>query len=473
MLLKARQFGFSTLILGMFFCDTVNNPNTQTVIIAQDKDSTQKLFQIVKRYQDNLPIHKRIPLKYDTKTELYWPSIDSYFVVATQGAKKVGRGGTINNVHASEVAFWDNADEILAGLMQAVPEDGNIFCETTANGINNWFYDEYTNAQDGRSAFKAFFFPWFQHSEYHAKKLSNGQNFVATEEEEAFKERYDLSREQLIWYRNKTIELKDKVVQEYPSNAEEAFVSTGSSYFNKEALKVHLERVDAPLEVSVPIRWREVNVPEIKIWKLPVVGHRYVIGADPAEGIRDNGEHDYCSADVIDYDTWEQVAQLHGQWDTHQFGLMLGALGGWYNNAMINVERNNHGHAVLNSLMHSVGYPHNDRKTISGLYMHEEYDSTKKTMNRRPGYPSNVKTKVLMLDTLATDIEEHTIHIRARESVRELMAFSKLPGGKFGAEGKAHDDRVTSLGLAVVCLRVRLRAVVKQPPKRIREGGYV
>ena len=51
-ILKARQLGFSTLLLAMLYCDTVNNPHTYTVVMAQDQQSTERLFQVVKRYHD-------------------------------------------------------------------------------------------------------------------------------------------------------------------------------------------------------------------------------------------------------------------------------------------------------------------------------------------------------------------------------------------------------------------------------------
>ncbi|RYX80921.1 hypothetical protein EON83_26285, partial [bacterium] len=55
LILKSRQFGFSTLILALLFLDTINTPHTQTVVVAHDMDSTIRLFQMVQRFYKHLP----------------------------------------------------------------------------------------------------------------------------------------------------------------------------------------------------------------------------------------------------------------------------------------------------------------------------------------------------------------------------------------------------------------------------------
>jgi len=478
--LKARQFGFSTLILALIFLDTYNNPNTQSVIIAQDKPNTEKLFQIIKRYYDNLPPMMKRKLGTDSKSEMFWPDIESGIWVATAGSKKVGRGGTINNVHASEVAFWADADAIMGGLMQAVPMSGNIFMETTANGIGNWFYEEFTAAEEGRSTFKPQFFPWWKHPEYQADVLTDGKKFEPTDEELRLIDQYGLTEKQLIWRRNKILELKGLFPQEYPANAQEAFLVSGSMYFDTAAVDAAMGQCQDPIpfdELRIPARFSDCRVKGLQVWKMPQAGKHYVVGADPAEGIRDSGEHDFCSADVVEVETWEQVAHLHGKWDTHEFGLILAALGRWYNEALICVERNNHGHSVLNTLIHTAGYPLMDPHEPHGVYLHADYDERKRLRNRRPGFPASGKSKIFYLNLLATVLEEGTLKFRNRDTLREMRTYAKFPGGGFGAEGKAHDDRVTSIALAVVCLNMKFRAKKQAQTKissgTVRRGGYV
>jgi hypothetical protein len=168
---------------------------------------------------------------------------------------------------------------------------------------------------------------------------------------------------------------------------------------------------------------------------------------------------------VFDAETWEQVAHLHGKWDTHEWGLMLAELGFWYNTALLGIERNNHGHAVINAALHTAKYPPTHSKGgCHGLYFHQEYDEVKKTSSQRPGWPTTVKTKYFALDGLASSLDERSLKLRSRHTVSELLTFVKLPGGKAGGEGKCHDDAVTSCAIADALLKLR--------PRRSRAWGF-
>lgn len=485
--LKARQLGFSTLLLGLLYCDTINNPHTYTVVLAQDQPSTERLFHIVKRYHDNCPPQKRLAAKYDSKRELYWPSIDSYFFVGTAGSKeKFGRGGTINNVHGSEVAFWDDAETIVASLLESVPESGNIFLETTANGTGNYFYEEYNRAEKNESEFKVHFYPWFYSSEYRVSTTS--QPIERTAHEDKLAELYGLDDDQLYWYRLKGTRLKELLPQEHPCNAEEAFIGTGAGFFNHERLMEMRQDCITPSKIAVPNRFDQLRkVPQdslieeqlisrtarneqLKVWAKPESGRKYVIFADPSEGLRDTGDHDYCSADVLDYETWEQVANLHGRWEPYEFAILLSQLGRWYNFALLGVESNNHGHSVLSTLINVEGYLRQSKDEFGGLYYHEEYDVRTKRKNLKPGHPTTLKTKVQMLNGLDEAIMEGTTKILDRETIKELRMYSKLNGGKFGPEGNNHDDRVMSYAGAIVLCKTKLPTTKKTFSRILKKG---
>jgi hypothetical protein len=454
-LLKARQFGFSTLILALLFIDTVTHPHTQTVVIAHDTESTERLFQMVHRFQRLLPAAHQKPTKYSSRRELYWEGIDSYFFVGTAGAGQFGRGGTINNVHGSECAVWPDARDLVSGLLQAVPVDGNVFLETTANGLGNWFSEEYEAAEHGDSAFTPRFHGWQEHEEYQAEPEPG---FTVTEKEGTLQQAYGLTLPQLAWRRGKVRELREKFPQEYPANPREAFLTSGNPYFDREYLDQLSALLQGPEHEPVGALRPALLIPcgaHLSIWKPPVEGRRYVIGADTAEGIDEWGDHDFDAADVFDVETWEQVAHLHGRWDTHDYGLLLAALGRWYNTALLCIERNNHGHAVINAAMHAADYPQMRHGEWTGLYLHEEYDEHKKLATRRPGWPTTTKTKFFALDSLASALIDRDLKLHSRQTVGELITFVKLPSGKAGGEGRRHDDRVTSLALTTAMLKLR------------------
>ncbi len=168
-ILKPRQLGFSTEICGLFFADTLLRPNTTSVIVAHDTDSSEKIFRIVQLFWERLPEEERRRVgmpRFSNRREFLWPSINSHFFVGTAGSLTFGRGQTISNLHCSEFAFWPKPQEALTALTEAVPTDGRIVIESTANGMGNYFHDLWVEAKAGANAFTPQLYVWFESPEY-------------------------------------------------------------------------------------------------------------------------------------------------------------------------------------------------------------------------------------------------------------------------------------------------------------------
>ena len=150
---------------------------------------------------------------------------------------------------------------------------------------------------------------------------------------------------------------------------------------------------------------------------------------------------------------------------------MLAELGFWYNTALLGIERNNHGHAVINAALYTAHYPEAMNDNSTGLYMHQEYDEKKRPTVRRPGYPTSSRAvKFLMLDELASAVENKEFHARSPQLIGEMLRFVKLPGGKAGAE-MGHDDRVMDAAIVRRMLNLRPRRVVADYEQPTRWGG--
>jgi len=305
LILKFRQPGFSTLIFALLFLDTLTTPHTHTVAVAHDADSTERLFQIVRRMYENLPEEQRPATRYANRREFLWPALDSSFFVGTAGTRDFGRSATINNAHLSEAASYPDAAALVAGLLQAVPADGNVFVETTAKGMGNWFHDEWTAAEKGDSVFTPRFFGWNAHGVYRAPEVP--ADFRPTADERVLVQRHGLDAGQLLWRREKVKELRQFFVQEYPLTASEAFLATGgrvlSEFIPERAPAGHL------VEDFVPPRsWRHFLVID--------PGWRVCAGlwgaVDPEGQLWLYGEH-YEGEKL----PREHVAALHGQWQLY------------------------------------------------------------------------------------------------------------------------------------------------------------
>ena len=73
----------------------------------------------------------------------------------------------------------------------------------------------------------------------------------------------------------------------------------------------------------------------------------YIIGVDPAGGGSDG---DYACAQVIERSSGMQCAELRGHYTPNELAARVAILGREYNQALVAVERNNHGYAVLAQL---------------------------------------------------------------------------------------------------------------------------
>lgn len=209
-ILKARQQGFSSLILALFACDFLMQDNSLSVIVADIADNAQDLLGRVKAYiQSYEEINNfKIPLKYNSKYELENAINGSRYIIGTAQNTNFGRSKTITNLHLSEAAYFPSLREILAGAGSALVPNGRFIIETTANGFNEFkdFWDEASSIGNG-------FTPhFFKASDFYSQEF--------------------LSREKK--------RLGVLFSQEYPETPEEAFLASGELYFDREALKVYL-----------------------------------------------------------------------------------------------------------------------------------------------------------------------------------------------------------------------------------------
>lgn len=230
-ILKGRQQGMSTYIEGRLYWRVTHRYGVRAFILTHEDSATQNLFEMAKRYHENCNELVKPSLKASNANELSFDKLDSGYKLGTAGNKSVGRSSTIQYLHASEVAFYAHADEHAKGIMQAVPDaDGTeIFIESTANGVGNWFHKQWQAAESGQSDYIAIFVPWFWQDEYQA---SVSDDFRITEEEKDLVAAYHLTNEQLAWRRRKIVEFSSTgkdgekaFKQEYPCTAAEAFQS--------------------------------------------------------------------------------------------------------------------------------------------------------------------------------------------------------------------------------------------------------
>jgi hypothetical protein len=181
---------------------------------------------------------------------------------------------------------------------------------------------------------------------------------------------------------------------------------------------------------------------EGRIYIPRIVGRKYVIGADPAEG---NPTSDASVAIVLDQITGEEVATLTGQYQPAVFASHIVALAQYYNNAAILVERNNHGHAVL--VWFELEAP--NAIVLEGT-------------DRKRGWMSSTLGKALMYARLTEDVREKLVTIHDEMTYEQL---TMVEGATLKAPEGEHDDHAIAMGLADMArtLAVMQQEVVIRP----------
>lgn len=228
-ILKARQQGFSSMILAMFVVDFITKPKSVSVCISHRSKETRLLFKRVRFYIESYCTKNGFSisdyLSVDTKEELENATNGAYFYIGTAGAKVGGRGDTVTNLHFSEAAFYQETDkvdakEIIEASAQQVSQDhGKIFIESTGSNYGAYYQKEWERAKLGESNYKPRFFA--------------AQEFYS--EEWLAKKQKDFSSD-------------EEFRSHYPRNEAEAFLFSGRPFFDRMILEKLQKRIKVPIQ---------------------------------------------------------------------------------------------------------------------------------------------------------------------------------------------------------------------------------
>ena len=422
--LKARQVGISTWVAARFFVSTITRPGTVSVQVAHDHSSAEAIFRIVHRFLENLPEEMRRSALRTSRAnvrQIRFRDLDSEYRVESAADLNAGRGLTIRNLHASEVARWPGeAAETMASLRAAVAPDGEIVLESTPNGAAGCFYDEWQHAAE--AGYVRHFFPWWCEPSYRRPGARIGS---FTLEERELIERVGLTAEQIAFRRDLRAQFGTLAKQEYAEDAQTCFVASAECVFDPLQIELRLGHCAPPLETHDNGR--------LLVWWPPNgTGRRprshYIIGVDPAGG----GVHgDYSCAQLIDGDTGLQCAELHGHLPPRDLARAVRELARRYNHALVAVERNNHGAAVLEYLISA-----------------EPYDNLYEQKGQ-PGWLTTTASRTRMLTHFIVTMEEEPNLFSSERLLRECRTFVRREDGAPAAAAGAHDDCIMAMAIAL------------------------
>lgn len=458
--------------------DALWTPGMSCAIIAHERETLDKLFQIVKRAVDGIPEAIQPVKKTDTiRTYRFQKTFDGHKLDSEIYVALKLRGGTVQRLHITESAFIKDREELKIGSKQAVPKTGYISEETTGNGMEG-FYDDYMDSlekyQKGMLTemdYMPYFYGWFENPEYSL----TGELPELTEEskarygdEEKMRGEYSLTDGQLLWRRWKLDEIRSnaagaglnvfqRFMQEYPATILEAFQSGVGNVFNLQQLMAQFAK--APLDPLMAYKlltqqWEAQSAQEradnmkkrdsfnlfhkvgVNIWRLPTIGIKYIAGVDPSGG---EGSDNTC-IDIWEKETLVQVAQYYGKIRPDQGADLAADLCNFYNKAFIGVENN-----MLSFILFL-------SKIYDNYFTEVEIDKRTQRRTVKLGWNTNTKTRDPMIDDFVMLYEEDKVTINSNVTVSEMKTFVKKDNGKREhADGK-HDD---SLIAAMIAIQMR------------------
>ncbi len=417
--LKARQMGITTWTAAQFFLRTITRPGTLTLQVAHTREAAEEIFRIVHRFVDWLPRELREgPLRTGRANvrQIVFPQMDAQYRVVSAGDRNAGRGLTVQNLHCSELARWPgDPAETLAGLRAAMTPDAELIIESTPDGVGGCFYEEWQKAPE--TGMVRHFFPWWMERSYRARAVEEP---TLSAEESALIERHGLTLEQIGYRRQLRASFRGLTAQEYAEDAESCFLASGEPVFELAAVEARIKDVAEPVE-------RRHNG-ALEIWLPPVPGKSYLMAVDPAGG---GSRGDYSAAQVIEMESGLQCAEFAGHVGGLELARLVSALAAEYNQAMLVVERNNHGSGVLAYLDAPCGYRR--------IYQQDG----------QPGWLTTSMSRPAALGRLGAALVDAPERFQSRRLLAECRSFVRLANGGIGAQPGAHDDRVMAMAIGL------------------------
>lgn len=425
-ILKARREGFSSLILAIFAADDILQENpTETQAVSYRDDATKAFYKryrlfVTSYFEKKGLTEPRQMFSVDNGHELVLRHNGARFFCGTASARVAGRGGVLQKLLYSEAAHYPDTDlmtarEIIDGTMRQVDiHSGLIFMETTANGYGNYYEQTWSAAQQGHSRFKPRFYGW--------------RDFYSQEE-------YDLIASEFTD--------KQMLKQEYPETPQDAFIASGSSYFDNEKIVEYIKKAIEPLYRGtiemldgLPT-FKEYSFGELLVWEKPQPYASYVIGGDVAEGLEGG---DYSTLYVINNRTMKVAARYRAHVRPDHYSKVAHALGYWYNVAYMAIEANKDGLWVNIELMERLLYPN--------LYFREAIDDITHRVGRQVGWITSEPTRRFLVEGLQKLLHDYPDIWLDSALLEECLVFVRDRRGKPEAMSGKNDDLIFAAAIA-------------------------
>ncbi|MDE6135370.1 MAG: hypothetical protein K2F79_07330 [Muribaculaceae bacterium] len=467
-LLKARQWGGSTLVqMYMAWIQSCHRSNWHSLICAHVKDTSAALRGMYSKLLANYPEEL---WEGDEKPEFrgFERSVNIREIrgrgcrvtIGSSENQDAVRGSDYAMAHLSETAFWpssptrtpENFIRAVCGAISLQPYT-LIAVESTANGVGNFFHNEWQRCRNGRGDKLPVFVPWHE-IEFNRYAPSRRQDLAGTlSDDERSLWDCGLDLDQICWYRLKRSEYSsaDQMAAEFPATDTEAFLATGAGVFGHN----QIETLRADCSVT-PRRgeideagFTEDSSGELSVWAPPAEGVPYVVAVDVG-GRTWRADWSVIAVMACPYGgRREIVAQWRGHIDHDLLASKAIAIARHYGHALLAIESN-----TLESGCGADADPNlfvltRMARDYPNMYMRQSYDSASRQHSMRIGFHTNRATKSLLIGGLIEAVRRHSYIERDPMACDELATYEQRPSGAYAAKEGKHDDILMTRAIAL------------------------
>lgn len=279
--LKARRLGVSTLIELVLAWLTAFYSGSTALVASSDPEKSRDMADIIRLVYDMMPWWL-LPKKTTSRTGELYEFFEMKSKITVRWGNQtsgIGRGGSPNLAHLSELPDFDDPEEkVEAALLRAIIPSPRVFIalESTAKGKGNWWHDKWQDAKEHwpDTRLRPVFLPWFVGDDIYPEPTwllshpipADWQPLDITVAHAATAERYvhvnqllnhylgdnwRMSRAQMWYWQFNREEARrtkalHKFLEEMPGDDIEAFQSPHGSVFDAEMISEVRSRIPDP-----------------------------------------------------------------------------------------------------------------------------------------------------------------------------------------------------------------------------------
>lgn len=454
--LKYRQAGVSTVTAAWASKKIAFAKKTKPekiLIIANKLDTSQEMANKIRSFITQWPSWVGIDFAPEKNSQKHYKLNNGCEVKAVATSKDALRGFTPTILIFDEAAFIEADNDFWAACMASLSTGGKVIVISTPNGQDPIYYEIYDQALRNMNDFKISEMFWYKDPRYTKDlflvKTTDIVHYLLNKEEYSkddiiswsdikydkrnFNELSNLMSDGYkpcsSWYEGMVKKLKyDK--RKINQELECQFLGSGDNVFDSNLL--------------IQIKDNYIREPQNKmisnslwIWKEPIMGHKYVMGADISRG----DSEDYSTFQIIDFDEREQVAEFVGKLPPDTMAEICYKWGNMYNCFIVIDITGGMGVSTSRKLQ-EMGYKN---LYVDGIDITNKWKYDPKMVDKIPGINFNNK-RVQIIASFEENLR-HKFKIYSSRLYNEMGKFVYINGRPDHPKG-GHDDLIMAISMA-------------------------